>query len=229
MPSLKIPEGPWKLACDAETFALLRNDKEFHFLLTLSRMVLSLKLGIDVMSMSDEDMSPMGDRRRVSGFWLLCGTLHEIVEFDEKYRDVWGGLTVYVEAFKLFDPASLPETERELLSTIRNRTAFHFDPSIPGRVLPKLPSQPVSFLAGEGRTRLGASYELSEMAALTAVFGSAANLDQVSARFTPFFEATQRLCFTFAKRAETFIIRRLLARGFRFDERAPSPPPQNTT
>jgi hypothetical protein len=212
-----MPEGPWKLCCDAATFDGLRHDKEFQFLLTLSRMVLMLKLSIDVMAGAAADATPRGDRQRASGFWVMCGTLHEILEFDSKHRHTWGGLTAYVEAFKLFDESSLPEPERDLLNRIRNRAAYHFDPSLPGRVLPELASQPVTFVAGDSKERLGASYELSEMTALAFVFDGAANLDKVGERFPAFFETAKALAFRFARSAENFMIQRLLARGFRYE------------
>jgi hypothetical protein len=217
MPTRKMPDGPWKLCCDAATFDTLRHDKEFQFLVTLSRMVLMLKLSIDVMAGAGNDATPKGDRQRSSGFWVMCGTLHEILEFDTKHRDTWGGLTAYVEAFKLFDDPSLPDAERELLDRIRNRAAYHFDPSLPARVLPDLTSQPVTFMAGDSKERLGSSYELSEMTALAFVFDGAANLDKVGDRFPPFFETAKALAFRFARLAENFMIQRLLARGFRYE------------
>jgi hypothetical protein len=191
-------------------------------------MILSLKAGIDMMVLGDSDDTQLGLRRRGAGFWLLAATLHEILEFDSKYRHIWGGLTVYVEAFKLFTPEALPKKERELLSTIRNRTAFHFDPTLPERVLPDSEPQPVTFIENDGSDRLASSYEMSELAAVSFVFGNTPTLDEMTKRFHPFLDTMKDLAVKFAMDAEDFLISRLLDRGFRFESTRKDSPPAAT-
>lgn len=75
----------------------------------------------------------------------------------------------------------------------------------------------MTFMAGDNKERLGASYELSEMTALAFVFDSAANLNKMGDRFPAFFETAKALAFRFASLAENFMIQRLQARGFRYE------------
>ena len=157
---------------------------------------------------------------RMSAFWQLSGTLHEILEFDRKYGKEWGGLSAYRECFALLEVRPEQKREAKILDAIRNRAAFHFDPTLPRRVLPQHELTSQVFMEGDGRLRFSASHGLSEAVALSALLGHGGNIDASVSEFATFSTWMIELCVKFCRKADNVTMARLIARGFRFERAA---------
>jgi len=158
---MKPPNGLWRFACSAEVFAELQNDREFTFLLAISRITNALKFGMAAMNDQGKEPSPRSDRQRMNAFLYVAGVLHEAFEFLDHTKDEGGPDHLRVRQIRTGcsdERSTIAEPPR----AIRNRAVFHFDPSVAGRVLPTLPAESFSFATGVGARRLDINNELSD-------------------------------------------------------------------
>ncbi len=159
---MRPPDGHWKFACSADAFAELRNDREFTFLVAISRITNALKFGMAAMNDQGKEPTPRADRQRMNAFLYVAGVLHEALEFLDKTKSE-AGQTSYAAAKAVLDAAMNDPAIAEPLRAIRNRAAFHVDPTIASRVLPTLPAESFSFATGFGPRRLDVNNELSDL------------------------------------------------------------------
>jgi hypothetical protein len=216
---MTVPVGPWRLTFSAEQLADLRHDKEFAFLITMGRMINALRFGTTAMNALGKRQDPGGDRVRMGAFLYVCGLIHELLVFCADHEDEWSSLTAYRDIFRLLDESQLNRTTVELLRAIRNRTAFHFDPSIPGRVLMKIPLDSYAFLAGDGRNRDISNFEFPDIITFAFLFGHLDDPARMFERFSEFFDELSMLTVRFLENAEDAVVTRLLDRGVRFEDR----------
>jgi hypothetical protein len=210
---MTFPPGRWRLIVPVETFATLKTDKEFLFLATLCRMVNAAKFGVSAMNDHRGIETPASDRQRMGSFLYTAGVINELTEFVVNQKEVWGGLTAFGRAFDLLDEDQVDTQTREVLHTIRNRQAFHFDPTVAERVLPRIPNDEYPLVTGVGPGRLDANYELADVTALAFVFGHLDDVDELYRHFRQFYGELSRLVVRFIEAADNVIIDRLLARG----------------
>jgi hypothetical protein len=234
-----VPEGRWRLVCSPRTFAELRTDPEFTFLVTLARYVNALKYGMAVMNAQGDSTAPAADRQRHGSFVYVAGVLHELLGFlddaatEKKKKLGLAGLTAFVEVKRAIDRVRLTKQQRELLEYVRNRGAFHVNPQIAARVLPHLPEMELTFAAGDGRRPLGVNAEFSELVTFLYMFRRGAggargrrqevvqasdlqDLSSIQRRFEELYAVMRDLAAAFVDAADRQLFRRLLARGFRF-------------
>jgi len=214
----RIPDGEWELECSADQFAVLRTDKEFAFLLTLARVVNALKFGVEAYG-GAQSMSPMDERHRVGAFMYLSAVLHEVLELKKSAEKEWGDLPFFTQVFAALDENILDKKTGELLNKIRNRAAFHFDPTVAARTLPRLPAEPFVFITAIGRNRMNSNYELADIITFGFVFDAPADVDSLSKRLSEFRPRLDTLLRDFIKAVDDLVLQRLLAKGLRIVER----------
>ena len=217
MPS--TPEGEWDLTCSAEVFSSLREDREFAFLVTIARILNAVKFGVQAHREASVDLTPIAERQRVGAQLFLAGLLHEILEFRKIAATDWGDLEAYSSIFAFFDESRLDHKTVDLLHRIRNRTAFHFDATVASRALPQLPAEPFTFITAVGRDPMNSNYELADLVTFGFIFGAPADVHRLAAGLKEFRPKLDSLLMDFVKTADQFIMKRLLARGFTFEER----------
>jgi hypothetical protein len=216
----KIPEGRWQLTCSAEQFGDLRHDKEFWFLITVGRTINALHFALIVSRAQKERTDPASDRVRMAAFLYICGLMHEVLEFQANHFKEWGGLTTFRRVFEGLEDSQLSDRSKELLHAIRNRAAFHIDPSVPSRVLAQFPLEGYAFAVGDGAKRSRSNFELPDIVTFAFLFGSLNDLPQMYERFSGFYDELQQLTVGFIQHAEDVVLARLVERGFRFQELA---------
>lgn len=205
------------LPASAEVFSALRTDREFAFLVAISRITNALKFGMAAMNDQSKEPAPRADRQRMNAFLFVAGALHEAIEFlDKSEREA--GQTTYIAAKSVLETAMNDATIAEPLKAIRNRAVFHFDPTIAGRVLPTLPVESYSFATGIGGQRLDINNELSDLVTFAFLFGSVTDLPAMAARFDQVRKAVYELAATFVETLDDITLSRLRQRGFRFEE-----------
>ena len=165
-----IPTGEWQLDCSAEVFAVLRNDREFAFLVTLARVVNAIKFGVDVHRSGGDAQIPTLERRRIGAQFYLAGVLHEVLKLRDVAQKNWVNVPGFAEAFDLLDKSRVDPDMAAVLDRIRNRAAFHFDMTVAESSLSKLPVEPFTFIAGIGRDRMDANYELADLVTFGFIF-----------------------------------------------------------
>lgn len=207
------------MTCSAELFAELRGHQEFAFLVALARAVNALKFGVAAMAATGDAVTPATERQRFQAFLYLSGVLHEVFEFKIRSHDKVGDLAAYRGAFKVLEVAALDLKTRELISKIRNRTAFHFDLDIVERTLPKMPPENLCFLAGYGRHSSEANYELASIVTFAFAFGHLDDLERAYGNFGKYFDLLLTIVRQFATNADQIIMQRLAALGIALIER----------
>jgi hypothetical protein len=217
-----MPEGAWRLSCSADQFADFRHDKEFWFITTMGRVINSLHFAILASRGQKDRTDPASDRVRMAAFLYICGVMHEVLEFRTKHEAEWSELTTFRRVFEEFDEPRVSKKTVELLQAIRNRAAFHIDPSIPSRVLSQFPREGYTFAVGEGKKRNRSNFEFPDIVTFAFIFGSPQNLSAMYERFSDFYDDLQRLTVRFIEHTEDVLMARLIERGFRFEE---GPPP----
>jgi hypothetical protein len=203
--------------CSDDTWSALQRDKEFAFLLTMARVSNALKFGIASAYGAGEELSPAGARQGMGRFLYLTGIVHELVAFRDEHRDEWSGLTAFQQIFSVLEDIALDREVTELLNKVRNRAAFHIDPSLPGRVLPQFPNDSYSFVTGRGTRRMDSNFELADIVTFAFIFGNIDNLDAMYQRFERFRVSLNKLVSDFSRKADSVLLQRLVARGFRIE------------
>lgn len=214
--TVKPPDGNWKFSCSADAFAELRNDREFTFLVAISRITNALKFGMAAMNDQGKEPTPRADRQRMNAFLYVAGVLHEAFEFLDSTKSE-AGQTTHAAAKGVLDAAMNDPTIVDTLRAIRNRAAFHFDPTIAGRVLPTLPVESFSFATGVGARRLDINNELSDLITFVFLFGSVNDLHAIAARFDHVRQAVYSLAAELVETLDDVTLSRLRQRGFRFE------------
>ncbi len=160
----------------------------------------------------------------MGAFLYTAGVINELTEFVRSHKEVGGGLMAFERAFNLVDEGRVEDATRHVLHVIRNRQAFHFDPTVAERVIPRLPPDDYPLVVGHGPERLAANYELADIATIAFVFGHLDNVAKLYEEFERFCDDLSRLVIRFIEAADDVIIERLLARGGTSRERTPEPP-----
>jgi hypothetical protein len=217
---MKPPDGHWKFSCSGDVFAELRQDREFTFLVAISRITNALKFGMAAMNDQGQESTPRADRQRMNAFLYVAGALHETFVFLER-AECEAGQTAYIAVKRVLEAAMSDPAIAQPLAAIRNRTAFHFDPSIAGRVLPTFPAESFSFATGIGGRRLDISNELSDIVTFTFLFGSISDLPTMAAKFEHVRKTVYDLAATVVETLDDVTFSRLRQRGFRFDAVSP--------
>ena len=225
---MNIPTGDWRLLCTAETFAALRNDKEFAFLVTLGRIINAFKFGVATMQ-TETAITPAADRQRMQAFLYVAALVHEMTQFRAKHAKTCGELTAYQDTFASLDERPIDKRTADLLSKIRNRAAFHFDLTVTQRTLPSLPDESCSFAAGSSRRRMDTNNELADIVTYMFLFGGEEEFEVLHNRFMSFYETLQDLVGDLVERMERVLFTRLRARGFRVEQLPPGGYAESTT
>jgi hypothetical protein len=214
---VELPDGPWSLTATPELFATLRRDKEFEFLVAIGRVTTAFKFGITAGHDQEGKTGPRADRQRHGAYLYLAGCLHELFTFMEQSEKQYGGATAYVSIAALLATADIAQ-QRKTLDALRNCVAFHFDPTIPRRVLPTWPEESIDFVQGRGKTRLGTNYIFADLVTLAFLFGGVQDLKETADRFESLYDALMHTVRDYVRQADRILIARLLARGFRVVE-----------
>jgi len=164
-------------------------------------------------------MSPVDERHRIGSLLYLSGVLHEVLELKKTAEKEWSDLAIFSEVFSLFDENVVDDKTADLLTKIRNRAAFHFDPTLAQRTLPRLPAEPFTFITATGRDPMNANYELADIITFGFIFDAPADVDMLSKKLGVFRPKLDSLLRDFVKRTDNLLLRRLVARGFRIVER----------
>jgi hypothetical protein len=218
-------------ALPAQLAAPLRNEAEFAFLVTLSRIVSAMLFGIDALNQyaakatdpprSDAERlmaNARGERQVFEAFLYLTSALHSAIDCLDNAAPQLGHLASFQAVRASLESPQMDEDAVELMQVVRNRAGFHFDPSIAGRVVPTMPHADVVFCVGEGATYGSIHYTTAWLVTMDFIFGGGKKVKDPAAtrvRFEKLIAAVHDVGSNFIRVATDQIMERLHAKGFR--------------
>ena len=219
MANLIVPDVPWRLVCSAEQFdTLFRHDREFAFLATLARISCAIKFARAARFGAGKRKSNARARQAFGGFVQLAALMHEVLEMQRNHAAKWSGLTAWQRVFAVLDKSHLDADAAQILGAIRNRAAFHFDPTVAQQTIPRLPIEEFALLSGDGRNRMQTNSELADIMTMGFLFKHMGAPNKLYERYVRFHEVLETVAVAFCKECDYVILQRARARGLRIEK-----------
>lgn len=209
---------PWKIACDAETFAALRENEAFHRLLDLARHVNALRYGIAAVAAVGGRDTPNAARQRSCTFFYHGGILFEAFQLIARLRPHFEHLEAWSNGFAEFGTDEEVRNRLERggdLHTLRNHTSFHVLHIVAPKSLEALHMDEYVFTSGQGSTSGEVYHFLADTVPLHYVIGAPKDGADFQREFERIATETRDLAIQFIKAAEKLIGPALKEFGFK--------------
>lgn len=207
----------WEIFCPSEKIAAFRNDERLVALLTLARIVNSMRFTqVAVISVTDES-TPSNKRQRMNSFLYLGALLYEGLKFTETLGKHFRNLKSFKEGFQEIQrDENVKELIQSLLDPVRNRIVFHYDGPITADSLQTIDFSDYVFATSHGETRCDVYYELADQTIVHFLIRPYKNQEEMEQRFKDFVKRTADLSRRFGDAADKLIAEGLKMLGWRF-------------
>lgn len=205
----------WDIFCPSEKFDTLRQDERLVALLTLARIVNSMRFTqMAAVSVAD-DSTANNKRQRMNSFLYLGALLFEGLKFTETLGKHFKDLKSYKDGFqKIQKDTGVKDLSRSLLDPLRNKIVFHYDGDIPSDSLQTIDFSEYVFASSHGETQGGIYYDLSDQIVVHSLIQPDKDQEEMERRFRDFVQRTTDLSRRFSKAADMLIAEGLKKLGW---------------
>lgn len=196
----------WKIRCAKGDFEAQRNDPRLHRIVTLARIVNSIRFTDSAAFDRHGQDTPAAARQRAGAFLYLTGILYEAFRFadrlGEHFRDV--------EAFQnglakmLKDPV-VRSLRDGLLNTLRNEAVYHHDDLVYASGLGLIHADEYVFASGESKKASALYFDLADLAVLRYAIDSDEDSEVLLKHLSNQMVAVLQVATQFASQAEVLI------------------------
>lgn len=195
-----------QLTMTREQFLKVRDDPRFHRILTLSRIVNSIRFSqIAILTAGSVD-TPSGMRQRVASMFYTASILREAIFFVERHVSVdFSASAAYKTYFvPLLADRAIDELRHGLLDRLRNKAIFHNVPQTFADGLRRMNGDLYVFASTKGSTNGDLYYELTELAVMHSAL-EITPADDFTAQSRSALGAIARLAGHFSQAADKLI------------------------
>ena len=201
------PPHTVRLILDPAGFARIRGDPAFHRVLTLARIVNTIRFNEVAIITSGEDGTPSATRQASSAMFYLAAILWEAFRFADRLGEHFRDSPAFREAMVplLRDPA-VRELRGGLLSRLRNQAVYHHDDAVIPEGLGVLVGEGARVLESSvGDTPQDAYYNLADITVMQFALGGPPDADQFGPRGSAALQAIVTSARAFASAADRII------------------------
>jgi hypothetical protein len=158
-----VTTGPWRITLSPAQLAKLRDEPAFHRLLTLGRILNSLRFAECAIFDRAGDDSTAGARQRSGAFLYICALLDEAYIFIDRLGQHFRHLPAFKrDLVPLFRDPVYEELRLGLLSRLRNKAVYHHDDDVVPAGLQSLRREDYILAAGDSPRVEDVFYPLSD-------------------------------------------------------------------
>jgi hypothetical protein len=206
----------WALQIDPARFELQKHERRLWLLVALARVVNALRAAQAPLNSGSGD-SPADQRTRFSSHFLTCALLCEGVPLLQRMAKCFQREPGFEKLRLIFKDPHVAALLAANLRPIRNTLVFHFDEDQVGVQLSNLCNLEPIFASGVGSTNLGVNYDLADLCAMGAFFGSDITAPDSSDALTDVLSRTAALSIRFTSEAEKFLFTTLENDGWKHE------------
>jgi len=210
-----IAEEEWEITCDKETFAKVRREVKFPYIVALARAVNAFNAVHSLFLHSPPTETPERVRNGMNAYFFGSALLYEGLSLIRKMTkpfadddDFRNGLHALLR-----DPAA-QKIEQSHLNPGRNHAIFHFLPEEFEKAIGKAVDDRQVFAAAIGKKKKDLHYSYADVLAAEILVGIPIDKPEFWITFEKAAEETQELIIKFASDAEELIGNYLKAWGF---------------
>ena len=213
---MAIPEEEWEITCDKETFAKVRKEVKFPYIVALARAVNALNTVHSILLLSPPEETPERVRNGMNSYFFASALVYEGLSLIRKMTKPFANDNDFRNGLHalLRDPTA-QKIEQSHLNPARNHAIFHFLPDEFEKAISKAIDDRYVFVAAIGKKKKDLHYSYSDVLAAEILVGMPADNPEFWIKFEKAAKETQKLIVKFAIDAEGLIGNYLKAWGFK--------------
>jgi hypothetical protein len=213
----EIEKQSWNISCTKEGFENIKTDERFIGLLTLARVVNSLRFCQKAVLNAKGSSSPSSARTRINSFLFASSVLYEGFLLVEKLGKHYKDIDSFKDGFGyLLRDKSVRELRDLILKRGRNKFVFHYDINIVKESLKRFELPNIIFASGYGTSTGEMYFSLVDEIAINYLLQPAENEsnDSLNERFGNILKDPTNIIGEFAKSADLLMSDVLKDLGF---------------
>jgi len=210
----------WEITCDPETFARVRKEEKFPYIVTLARAVNALNFIHTSMLSRPKAETPENVRNLVNSYLFASALLYEALNLVRKMNRTFADDNDFQTGLRMLLKSPIAQKiEQDHLNAARNHAVFHFLPDEFKTAIDKAKVDWNVFVTAMGKKNRSVHYAYSDVVAAEILVGMPSSEDAFWPAFTTVSEEISNLVLQFAKDAENLIGNYLKAWGFKRSNR----------
>ena len=206
----------WEITCDRQTFAKVRKEGKFPYIVALARAVNALNAVHSLLLSSPKNETPERVRNGMNSFFFASSLLYEGLSLIRKMNRVFADDVGFQNGLRMLlkDPVAR-KIEQSHLNPARNRAVFHFLPDEFKKAISKAADDRNVFIVAMGKKRRALHYAYADVLAAEMLVGMPSDNPEFWHTFKNAAKETVDLLIKFANDAENLIGDYLKATGFK--------------
>ena len=210
------PEEEWEIACDKETFAKVRQEVKFAYIVALARAVNALNAVHSLLLQSPQIETPERVRNGMNAYFFGSALLYEGLRLIRKMNKPFADDSEFRNGLHmLLRSPTAQRIERSHLNPARNHAIFHFLPDEFEKAIGRAVDDRQVFAAAIGKKKKNLHYSYADVLAAEILVGVSVDSPEFWVKFEKAAGETQELIIKFAGDAEDLIGNYLKAWGFK--------------
>lgn len=215
-----------QLYIDADGFERLRHDPALHRILTLARIVNTIRFAEVAIVTRGPDDSPSATRQSSSAGFYIGALLWEAFQFADRLGKEFRDSPAFREHLvPLLKDPTVRTLRSGILQRLRNQAVYHHDDGVIPAGLGLVRNGDVVLMSTSGETRRDAYYDLADIAVMHFALDGPEDLQEWAAAASEVLQDIVRAAIRFAAAADHLIVEYAKRTGWRVrtapDENAP--------
>lgn len=213
---MAMPLEEWEITCDKETFAKVRREEKFAYIVALARAVNALNAVHSLLPLTPQAETPERVRNGMNSYFFASALLYEGLSLIRKMTKPFAGDSEFQNGLRmLLKDATAQKIEQGHLNPARNHAVFHFLPDEFEKAIRKAIDDRCVFVAAIGEKKKDLHYSYADVVAAEILVGMPADNHEFWPKFEKAAEETRELAIKFKRDAEDLIGNYLKTWGFK--------------
>ncbi len=201
--------------CDEEGFSSIRDNPEFHRVMTLARIVNSIRFVEVAIVTRGTPETPSATRQTSGAFFYLAALLFEGLNFADRLGEYFKDSSTFRNCFvPLLKDPQVRELRSGLLSQLRNQAVYHHDDAVIPAGLKLIREKEYVFTSMQGPSRREVYYDLADIAVMHFGLETPQTTSEFAEQTAAVFQSVTRVAVQFAHCADELIREYILATGW---------------
>lgn len=217
---MEYKNGYWEIWCPKEKYKELQHDLRFPALLTLSRIINSLRFCQIALLQVKDGGTPSNSRQVTYSFLFASGILYEGLKVAYNFGKYFSGMKSFKEYFTpLLKDKKTKYLYKNILNRFRNKIVFHFDEDVVPSMLENMDFPEYKFVIGNSEKMGDTYYVLSDEIAMNYILSEFNKGENEKEFLGTLIQETTNTAIAFINAAEKLIAEALLDMGWELREK----------
>jgi hypothetical protein len=166
------PDTEWEVFCTSSEFDQVRNNEKFQRIVTLARIVNSIRfIQIAVTGQKGND-TPSAVRQRIASLFYLAGVLYEGLKFADRLGEIFHQSDAFQKGVaQVLTDKRVKKLRAGELELLRNEAVYHHDDHVIAKAIGTMSANEYVFVSAAGKKRGDIYYDLADLAVLQYALG----------------------------------------------------------